>query len=211
MLCERSDHFTGYNRCPVVTASSFSPAPAGARSPIVADDTSVTGVSDRSRNRQRRHRRGINVAIASEVMVEKEVSAKGLADDRIERMEYADSRADHRRGMTDSALPKAQVVRPKVDRKGKGKAIDAYEQAGPSRITKIGNRPPPAELTRPLGHLDRLARRLTPSLKPSMTMRLWVFAWAWMHPQKASLRGVPLTPILPRRPFRPNVYYNIID
>jgi len=68
-------------------------------------------------------------------MVEKKVSAKGLTVE-VEGMSYADRRADHRRGMTDSALPKAKVVRPKVDRKGKGKAIDAYEQAGPSRITE---------------------------------------------------------------------------
>jgi len=137
MLCKRSDHFTGYNRCPIVVASGCSPAPAGARSPIVADDESVTGVSDRSRNRQRRRRRGINVDIASEMMVAEEVSAKGLADDVVEGMRYADRRADHRRGMTDSALPKAKIIRPKVDRKGEGKAIDAYEQAGPFRITEI--------------------------------------------------------------------------
>jgi len=136
MLCDRSDHFTGYNRCPVVFASGSSPAPTGTRSPIVADDTSVTGVSDRSRNRQRRRRRGVHVEITSEVMVEKEVSAKGLTVE-VEGMSYAARRADHRRGMTDGALPKAKVVRPKVDRKGKGKAIDAYEQAGPPRITEI--------------------------------------------------------------------------
>jgi len=136
MLCERSDHFTGYNRCPVVVASGSSPAPAGAGSPIVADNTSVTGVSDRSRNRQRRRRRGVQVGITSEVMVEKEVSAKGLTVE-VEGMSYAARRADHRRGMTDSALPKAKIVRPKVDRKGKGKPVDAYEQAGPSRITEI--------------------------------------------------------------------------
>jgi len=70
-------------------------------------------------------------------MVEKEVSAKGLADDKVEGMKYTDRRADHRSGMTDSALPKAKVIRPKVDRKGKGKAIDVYKQAGPSRITEI--------------------------------------------------------------------------
>ena len=70
--------------------SSSSPVPAGARSPIVADDTSVTGVSDRSRNRRCRHHRGINVAITLEVMVEEEVSAKGLADDKVEGMRYAD-------------------------------------------------------------------------------------------------------------------------
>jgi len=150
MLCERSDHFTRFNRCPVVFASGSSPAPAGARSPIVADDTSVTGVSDRSLNRQRRRRRGVHVEITSEVMVEKEVSAKGLTVE-VEGMSYAARRADHRRGMTDSVLPKAKVVRPKVDRKGKGKAIDAYEQAGPSRITEIVE---PA----PSGRVDRAFR-----------------------------------------------------
>jgi len=137
MLCERSDHFTGYNRCPVVVASGSSPAPACAGSPIVADDTSVTGVSDRSRNRQRCRRCGINVDVTLEVMVGKVVSAKGLTVE-VEGMRYADRCADHRSDMTDSALPKAKVVRPKVDRKRKGKAVDdAYEQAGPSRITKI--------------------------------------------------------------------------
>jgi len=151
MLCERSDHFTGYNTCPVVTASGSSPAPAGARSPIVADDTSVTGVSDRSRNRQRRRHRGFHVENTSEVIVEKEVSAKGLADDVVEGMRYADVRADHRRGMTDSVLPKAKVVRPKVDRKGKGKAIDAYEQAGPSGITEIVEPAPSARFNRGSG------------------------------------------------------------
>ena len=121
----------------MVVESGPSPAHAGARSPIVADDTSVTGLSDRSRNRQRRRCRGINVAIVSEVMVDKEVSAKRLADDKVVGMKYADRRADYRRGMTDGALPKAKVVRPKIDRKGKGKAVDAYEQAGPSGITQI--------------------------------------------------------------------------
>jgi len=120
----------------VVVASGSSPAPAGARSPIVADDTSVTGVSDRSRNRQRRRRRGARVEVTSEVMLEKGISAEGLTVE-VEGMTYAAVHADHRRGMTDSALPKAKVVRPKVDRKGKGKAVDAYEQAGPSRITEI--------------------------------------------------------------------------
>jgi len=63
MLCERSDHFTSYNRCPLVVASNASPTPNDAASPIVADDMSVTGVSHRSRNRQRRRRRGVNTAV----------------------------------------------------------------------------------------------------------------------------------------------------
>jgi len=70
-------------------------------------------------------------------MAEKEVSAKGLPDNKVEGMKYADRRADHRRGMTDSTLSKAEIVRPKVDRKGKGKAVDAYEQGSPSGITEI--------------------------------------------------------------------------
>ena len=162
MLCERSDHFTGYNRCPVVVASGSSPAPAGARSPIVADDTSVTGVSDRSRNRQRHRRRGINVAIASEVIVVKEVSAKGLADDKVEGMKYADRRADYRRGMTDRVLPKAKVVRPMVHRKGKGKAVDAYEQAGPSRITEIVEPAPSGRVDQASGSSSLTGSSATP-------------------------------------------------
>jgi len=39
--------------------------------------------------------------------------------------------------LTDSALPMAVAIWPKVDRKGKGWAIDAYEQAGPFRIIEI--------------------------------------------------------------------------
>ena len=135
----------------MVTASSSAPVHDSAGSPIVADDTSVTGVSDRSRNRQRCRRRGVHVEIASEVMVEKEVSAKGLADDIVEGMRYADRRGDHRRGMTDSALPKAKVVRPKIDRKGKGKAIDACEEAGPSRFTEIGEPAPSGRVNKASG------------------------------------------------------------
>jgi len=86
MLCKRSDHFTGNNRCLVVVEFGSSPAPACARSPIVGDDPSVTGVSDRSRDCQCPRRRGIDVAITSEVMVEKEISAKGLADDKVVSM-----------------------------------------------------------------------------------------------------------------------------
>jgi len=161
MLCERSDHFTGYNRCPVVVTSTSSPASARAGSPIVADDTSVTGVSDRCRNGQCRRRRGVNTAIASEVMVEKEVSAKGLAVE-VEGMKYADRRADHRKGMTDGALPKAKVVRSKVDRKGKGKAVVAYEQAGPSRITEIVEPAPSGRVNKASGSFSSANLSATP-------------------------------------------------
>jgi len=120
----------------VVGGSGSSTALARAASPIVADDPSVTGVSNRSGSHQNRRRRGVNVAVALEVIVENEISAKGLTV-KVEGMKYAGRTADHGRGMTDAALPKAEVFRPRVDRKGKGKAIDAYEQATPSRITEI--------------------------------------------------------------------------
>ena len=161
MLCERSGHFTRFNRCPVVIESGSSPAPAGAASPIIADDTSVTGVSDRSRNRQRRRRRGINTAVTSEVMIEKGISAEGLTVE-VEGMKYADRTADHRWGMTDAALPKAKVVRPKVDRKGKGKAIDAYEQAGPSRITEIVEPAPSGRVNKASGSFSSAGSSVTP-------------------------------------------------
>ena len=149
----------------MVVGSGSSPARASARSPIVADDTSVTGVSDRSRNRQHRRRRGVHVEITSEVMVEKEVSAKGLTVE-VEGMKYADRRADHRRGMTDCALPKAKVVQPKVDRKGKGKAVDAYEQAGPSGITEIVELAPSGRVNKASGSSSSTGSSANP---PSIT------------------------------------------
>jgi len=164
LLCDRSDHFTGYNRCPVVVASGPAPAPAGTRSPIVADDTSITGVSDRSRNRQRRRRRGVHVKVTSEVMLEKGVSAKGLTVE-VEGMTYTAVHADHRRGMTDSALPKAKVVRPKVDRKGKGKAVDAYEQAGPSRVTEIVELAPSGRVNKAFGPFRSSGSSVDPPIK----------------------------------------------
>jgi len=186
MLCERSDHFTGYNRCPVV-ASGSSPAPAGAMSPVVADDTSVTGVFDRSRNRQRRRRRGVNVEITSEVMVEKEVSAEGLTVE-VEGMSYAARRADHRRGMTDSALPKAKVFRPKVDRKGKGKAVDAYEQAGPSRITEIVEPAPSGRVNKAFRPSSSAGSSVDPPIKTIDDDETMGFSLGLDAPPKAILK-----------------------
>jgi len=187
MLCERSDYFTGYNRCPVVVASGSPPASAGDRSPIVADDTSVTGVSDRSLNRQRRRRRGVHVEITSEVMVEKEVSAKGLTVE-VEGMSYAARRADYRRGMTDSALPKAKVVRPKVDRKGKGKAIDAYEQAGPSHITEIVEPAPSGRVNKAFRPSSSAGSSVNPPIKTSDDVETMGFSLGLNAPPKSILK-----------------------
>jgi len=187
MLCERSDHFTGYNRCPVVIASSSSPVRTGALSPVIADDTSVTGVSDRSKNRQRRRRRGVDTAIVSEVMVEREVSTKGLAVE-VEGMKYADRRADHRRGMTDSALPKAKIVRPKVDRKGKGKAVDAYEQAGPSRITEIVEPAPSGKVNKAFRPSSSAGPSVDPPIKTIDDDETMGFSLGLDAPQKGILK-----------------------
>jgi len=94
----------------VVVALGTPPALARGRTPVVTDDTSVTGVSNRSRNLRRSWRRGIPVAITPEVMVAQEVSVRGLANDKTEGMKYAERHADHRSGMTDSALAKAKVL-----------------------------------------------------------------------------------------------------
>jgi len=188
MLCERSDHFTGYNRCPVVVESGSSPAPAGAACPIVANDTSVTGVSDRSRNGQRRRRRVVYTAVTSEVMVEKGISAKGLTVE-VEGMKYADKTADHRRGMTDSALPKAKVVRPEVDRKGKGKAVDAYEEVGPCHITEIVEPAPSGRINKASGSSSSAGSSARPrpikDVDDDETMR---FTLGLMEPPKSILK-----------------------
>jgi len=96
------------------------------------------------------------------VIVEKEVSVKSLADDVVVGMGYAAVRADHRKGMTDSALPKAKVVQPKVDRKGKGRAVDAYEQAGLSRITEIVEPAPSGRVAKASGSFRSTGSSATP-------------------------------------------------
>jgi len=67
--------------------------------------------------------------------------------------------------MTDSALPKAKVVRPKVDRKGKGKAVDAYEQAGPSRITEIVEPAPSGRVNKAFRPISSAGSSVDPPIK----------------------------------------------
>ena len=171
----------------VIASVISSPLPSGAGSPIVADDTSVTGVSDQSLNRQRRRRRGVHVEITSEVMVEKEVSAKGLTVEVV-GMKYADRRADHRRGMTDSVLPKAKVVRPKVDRKGKGKAVDAYEQADPSRITEIVELAPSGRVNKAFRPSSSAGSSVDPPIKTIDDDETMGFSWGLDAPPKSILK-----------------------
>ena len=174
MLCDRSDHFTGYDRCPTIaspTPSSSAPT-KGAATPIAADDTSVTGITDRSRNRARRRKMGFAGTPLPEVMAEQEVSAKGIST--VASVVHKEVVKSHRRGLTPTRPPK-------VDRKGKGKAVDDYEKAGPSRIE---------EVVEPAPSGNDKATGATPPPIPSMTIHLWAFPWACLPPTR-----------LPRRAF----------
>ena len=135
MLCDRSDHFTGHERCPTIASSppSSSTLVAGAATPVTADDTSVTGITDRSRNRARRRRAGHAGAVLAEEMVEMEVSGKNISV-LVEGVKRKDAVKDYRRGITGALLT---GFTPKVDRKGKGRAVDEYEKAGPSSVVEI--------------------------------------------------------------------------
>ena len=72
ILCDRSDYFTGYERCPTISSSppSSSTPVAGANTPVAADDTSVTGITDQAPNRARRRRAGHAGAVLAEEMAE---------------------------------------------------------------------------------------------------------------------------------------------
>ena len=53
MQCESNEHMTGHLECPAIRKSSVSPSRMGPNTPIVSDPTSVTGVADSTRNRER--------------------------------------------------------------------------------------------------------------------------------------------------------------
>ena len=56
MSCNTDKHFTGSTDCIAIRKQSSSPSDLGPATAIVSDQTSVTGVSDPSRNRERRKR-----------------------------------------------------------------------------------------------------------------------------------------------------------
>ena len=61
-------------------------------------------------------------------MAEQEVSAKGIS--AVASVVHKEVVKSHSRGLTPTRPPK-------VDRKGKGKAVDDYEKAGSSRIKEV--------------------------------------------------------------------------
>jgi len=64
--------------------------------------------------------------------------------------------------MTDHALPKAKVVRPKVNRKAKGKAVDANQEAGPARNTEIVDQAPSGKVNKASGPFSTTGSSATP-------------------------------------------------
>ena len=60
LLCDRSDHFTVYERCPTISSPLSLPSTqvAGIATLVAANDTSVTGITDRLRNWARCRRSG---------------------------------------------------------------------------------------------------------------------------------------------------------
>jgi len=53
MQCESNEHLSGHKECPAIRKSSNSPSRLGPNTPVVSDHTSVTGVADSTRNRER--------------------------------------------------------------------------------------------------------------------------------------------------------------
>jgi len=53
MQCESNEYMTGYKECPAIRKSSISPSRMGPNTPVISDPTSVTGVADSTRNRER--------------------------------------------------------------------------------------------------------------------------------------------------------------
>jgi len=120
LLCNSGDHFTGHRDCAALRGASSSPPKLGPATPVVADHTSVTGVSDGSRGRLRRQAARPGSPLASH-MVDNGVSGVGISEQKL-RSEINPDRSAHTR----------EVVVPCLD-KGKGIARSPLAPAGVSR------------------------------------------------------------------------------
>jgi len=123
ILCHSVDHFTGHRECSALRGSSSSPPVLGPATPVVADHTSVVGVSDMSRGRLRRARHGRPGTPLAAHMVATGVSAVGISEVRL-RSEINPDRSTHNR----------EVVVPRLD---KGKGI-ARSPSAPADVSRAG-------------------------------------------------------------------------
>jgi len=123
ILCHSDAHFTGHRECAAVHGSSSSPIVLSPATPVVADHTSVVGVSDHSRGRLRRQAAGRPGTPLAPHMVDKGVSGHGITK-VLQRSDINPDRAGHGR----------EVVVPALD---KGKGI-ARSPSAPADVSRVG-------------------------------------------------------------------------
>jgi len=123
ILCHSDEHFTGHRECAAVRGSSSSPVVLGPATPVVADPTSVLGVSDRSRGRLRRQATWRPGTPLARHMVDNSVSGHGIAT-IMKRSEINPDRAGHGR----------EVIVPALDN---GKGI-ARSLSAPADVSRVG-------------------------------------------------------------------------
>ena len=75
--CNEEGHWTGDKNCPAIKEDTNTQSSIGA-TPIRGDNTSITGVTDNSKNRINRQYKGGNGDSITETMIEKGVSAKNI-------------------------------------------------------------------------------------------------------------------------------------
>jgi len=122
-LCKSVDHFTGFRGCDALRGSSSSPQRLGPSSPVIADHTSVVGVSDVSRGRLRRQAAGRPGTPLATHMVNNGVSSVGISKVML-RSEINPDRTVHNK----------EVIVPRLD---KGKGI-ARSPSAPADVSRAG-------------------------------------------------------------------------
>ena len=123
ILCHSGNHFTGHRECAALGGSSSSPEVLGPATPVVADHSSVVGVSDQSRGRLQRQDAGRPGTPLAPHMINNGVSSKGITR-ILQRSEVNPDQANHSR----------EVVIPALD---KGKGV-ARSPSTPADISRVG-------------------------------------------------------------------------
>jgi len=123
LLCHSDEHFAGHRDCAALRGSSSSPPVLGNATPVVADHTSVVGVSDASRGRLRRQAAGRPGTPLASHMINNGISGVGITEIK-PRSEINPSRADHGREVF-------------LSRPDKGKGI-ARSPSAPADVSRTG-------------------------------------------------------------------------